>query len=56
MRRLIWILGLVAACDGGGGGGVTLIDAAPSPVTWDYGPGAAIIMRYVEPGEWAYWK
>jgi hypothetical protein len=42
MRRLIWLLGLTAAC-GGGGGGATLIDATPTPVTWDYGPGAAIV-------------
>lgn len=44
MRRLIWILGLAAACGGDDGdGGVMLIDAPPSPVTWDYGPGAAIV-------------
>jgi len=28
----------------------------PGSPTNAYGPGAAIIMRYVEPGEWAYWK
>lgn len=46
MRRLIWLLGfaVVAACGGGDDGGtVTLIDGPPTPVTWNYGPGAAIV-------------
>lgn len=44
MRRAIWLLGLTAACGGGGDGdGVALVDAPPSPVTWDFGPGAAIV-------------
>lgn len=39
---------------------LTITDAAGAAVTDaptnSYGPGAAIIMRYVQPGEWRYWK
>jgi hypothetical protein len=44
--RLPTLAALVAltACGGGDdGGAVVLVDAAPSPVSWDYGPGAATI-------------
>jgi hypothetical protein len=30
--------------------------AVPSAPTSAYGPGAAVIFRYVDPGMWAYWK
>ncbi len=44
MRCAIVVLAVAAACGGGDdGGGVVLVDAPPSPVTWDFGPGAAIV-------------